>query len=102
MSDTITSMPATTSEVEMTLLGIVRETLRNQAIGPEDDFFLAGGHSLLGTQLVIRVRKAFGVKVSLNDLFEAGTVAQLALRVEELIVEEIDSLSDEEAAHASR
>ena len=87
-------------EIETTLLGIVRELLHNDAIGPEDDFFLAGGHSLLGTQLVIRARKAFGVKIGLRDLFEAGTVARLTERVEELILEEIMAMSEDEAAKA--
>jgi acyl carrier protein len=88
------------NEVETTLLSIVRELLHNDTIGPQDDFFLAGGHSLLGTQLVIRARKAFGVKIALRDLFENGTVARLAARIEELIVEEINSMSDEEVTRA--
>jgi acyl carrier protein len=87
-------------EVENVLLSIVRELLHNKDIQPEDDFFLAGGYSLLGTQLVIRARKAFGVKLALHDLFDAGTVVRLACRVEELVMQELDSLSDEEAVYA--
>lgn len=103
MSDTTAATPHSSSgEVEDALLAMIREMLHNDSIGPEDDFFLAGGHSLLGTQLVIRARKAFGVKVTLNDLFEAGTVARLAAHIEAMILEEIASLSDEEAAHATR
>ena len=101
MSSNTTEVREFASEVESALLAIVRETLHNVTIGPEDDFFLVGGHSLLGTQLVIRLRKAFDVKLTLNDLFEAGTVAQLATRIEELIVAEIDSLSDAEVAYAN-
>jgi acyl carrier protein len=86
------------SEAEVVLLGIVRELLKDDSVGPDDDFFLVGGHSLLGTQLVIRARKTFGVKIALRDLFEAGTVAKLAARIEELLMEELDSMSDEEIA----
>jgi thioesterase domain-containing protein/aryl carrier-like protein len=48
----------------------------------EDSFFLAGGHSLLGMQLVMRVRTAFGVDVTLRELFKAPTVERLALLIE--------------------
>jgi acyl carrier protein len=99
--NTGTTQPIQTSnEVEDALLLIVRELLHNDQISPDDDFFLAGGHSMLGTELVIRARRAFGVKVSVHDLFEAGTVARLAAQIEELILEDIDSLSDEEVTRA--
>ena len=96
----VTGIRAST-EVEDALLSIVRELLHNDQVGREDDFFLVGGHSLLGTELVMRARKAFGVKISVHDLFEAGTVAQLAVQIEELILEDIDSLSDEEVERAT-
>jgi acyl carrier protein len=102
MSDNTTAPDGSSSDVEAALLSIVRELLKNDQIGPQEDFFLAGGHSLLGTQLVIRARRAFGVKIALRDLFEAGTVARLAVRIEELIVEEINSMSDDEVARAAQ
>jgi acyl carrier protein len=93
--------PGPSSDAEAALLEIVRELLKNDSIGPNDDFFLAGGHSLLGTQLVIRARKAFGVKISLRDLFATGTVAKLAVLVEERLVEELSNMSDEEIARVN-
>ena len=85
------------SEVEHILLEIVRTLLHTTAVGIEDDFFLAGGHSLLGTQLVLRARETFGVMLTLRDLFEAPTVALLATRIEELLIEQLEDLSDDEA-----
>jgi len=85
------------SELEETLLALVRELLKTNDVGVEDDFFLVGGHSLLGTQLVLRARERFGVMLTLRDLFEAATVAGLAARIEDLIFEEVNAMSEEEA-----
>jgi len=86
------------SEIEEALLTLVRGLLKSDDIGVEDDFFLMGGHSLLGTQLVLRARESFGVMLTLRDLFEAGTVAGLAERIEVLITDEVNAMSEEEAA----
>ena len=51
-------------------------------MGREDNFFLLGGHSLLGAQLIVRARERFGVQLTLRDLFETQTVAKLAERIE--------------------
>ena len=73
------------SSAEERLLAIVRQLLQNDEVAMEDNFFLAGGHSLLGTQLLVRLRSEFGVTLSLRQLFEAPTPARLALVVEMLL-----------------
>jgi amino acid adenylation domain-containing protein len=73
--------------IEERLLSLVRELLQNDAITAEDNFFLAGGHSLLGMQLVMRLRKAFDVAFTLRQLFEAPTVETLALLIETKLTE---------------
>ncbi len=85
------------SEVEEAVLSLVREVVGVATIGLQDFFFSVGGHSLLGTQFVIRARQAFGVKLTLRDLFETETVAEIAARVEELILEDIANMSEDEA-----
>jgi amino acid adenylation domain-containing protein len=87
--------PAT--PIEEKLLAVMRELLKNDAVSAEDNFFLAGGHSLLGMQLVMRLRDAFGVDLTLQQLFEAPTVERLALVVETMLIDAIESMSDEEA-----
>lgn len=86
--------PSTPTETK--LLAIVSGVIGNDAIGVDDDFFLLGGHSLLGTQVVVRARDAFGVELTLFHLFEGRTVASLATIIEGLILAKLDSMSDED------
>lgn len=87
--------PATV--IEERVATIVAELLKLDRVGSEDNFFLLGGHSLLGTQLVLRSRDAFGVELTLRDLFRAQTVARLAARIEQLLLERLGKMSEQEA-----
>jgi amino acid adenylation domain-containing protein len=69
-------------EVETELAAILSSLLGVPEVSVQDNFFLLGGHSLLGTQLVVRVRDVFGVELSLRALFDAPTIADLAVEIE--------------------
>lgn len=73
--------------VQESLLSSARELLKNPSFGPTENFFLAGGHSLLSMQLIMRVREAYSVDVSLRVLFEAPTVEQLSHVIERKLVQ---------------
>ncbi|WP_371502636.1 acyltransferase domain-containing protein [Kitasatospora sp. NBC_00374] len=66
------------AELQRAVAAIWEELLGVPRIGPADDFFRLGGHSLLGTRLTTRLREQFGVEVRLRELFAEPTVAAQA------------------------
>ena len=86
--------PATPTEAQ--LLAIMAESMGGRDIGVEDNFFLLGGHSLLGTQVVLRAGERFEVELTLRHLFNAPTIRQLARLIETLVEELVAGLSEEE------
>lgn len=82
---------------EERLAQILSDVLGRGNVGVDDNFFLLGGHSLLGTQVVLRAGEAFGIDLTLRDLFQAPTIRQLARRIEAIVMQMIDAMSDDEA-----
>jgi amino acid adenylation domain-containing protein len=70
------------SDFEQRLATLVASLLGHASVTREENFFMAGGHSMLGVQLVARIRDAFGVKLHLRQLFGAPTIAALSAEVE--------------------
>lgn len=60
-------------------------------IGIHDTFFHLGGHSLLAIQLAFRLGEAFGVEMPLVTLFQAPTIAELAIAVLQAKMTQLDS-----------
>src|SRR6185295_4298629 len=72
------------TETERRLAALWAEVLGVAEIGAEDGFFDLGGHSLLAARVATRVKRDFGLDLSVRDLFARPTLAGLAARIEEL------------------
>lgn len=83
--------------IETRLAKILCSLLNLSEVSVNDNFFLLGGHSLLGTQLIGKIRNAFGVDMALRTLFDAPSIAELSSEIERLIFARVESMSEEEA-----
>ncbi len=77
--------------------GLICELLDLPSVDHRDNFFLLGGHSMLGAQLIARLDDLFAVELALREVFQNPTVAGIAAQVEQALVAELDVLSDEDA-----
>jgi acyl carrier protein len=84
------------SPTETALAGILARILGVERVSINDNFFSLGGHSLLAMQVVSRIRDRWRVDLSLVSVFESPTVGGLALAIEEKLIDQIESLSDDD------
>ncbi|HVO95943.1 MAG TPA: phosphopantetheine-binding protein, partial [Terriglobales bacterium] len=68
---------------EEKLANIWAQVLKLESVGVRDNFFDLGGHSLMATQVMSRIRDSFQVEVALRTLFEKPTVEELTVAITE-------------------
>jgi len=102
--------PPRTSD-EGALSTIWSDVLGLDRIGSHDNFFDLGGHSLGASRIISRVIRTFQLELPLKALFQSPTIAEMAAVITEYqerklgddeverILEELESMSDEEAQH---
>jgi len=76
---------AAETAIEKDLATIVSGLLELDELGCDENFFLLGGHSLLGMQLMTKIQNKFNVELSLLTLFERPTIRALASEIERLL-----------------
>jgi len=90
---------APSTEIEKTVVAILSPLLGLSKVGVTANFFALGGHSLLGTQLITRLRDTFGVELPLRSVFEAPTIAELSAEIDRLLLAKVEAMSEEEVQH---
>jgi amino acid adenylation domain-containing protein len=78
------SLTVPSTETEQRLAKMITGLLELEDVAADENFFMLGGHSLLGAQLVARVREEFRVQIGLRTLFAAPTIAQLSREIDRL------------------
>lgn len=84
------------TEIEQVVADILAPLLGVERVDVEANFFALGGHSLLGIQLISRVRDALGIELSLRTVFEAPSVAEVSAEIERLLCAKLEAMSEEE------
>ena len=69
------------NELEEEVAAVWCEVLGSDEVGVRENFFEAGGHSLLAARLIAGLRDRFAVELTLASLFEAPTVEGLAIAI---------------------
>lgn len=77
-STSIPAPAATRTPLDDLALSLWAEVLGRDAITLDTNFFEAGGHSLMATQVVSRIRRSLGYQLPIQSLFEAPTPASFA------------------------
>lgn len=72
--------PLTATEAQM--ISLWENIIGIEGIGPDDDFFDIGGHSLLALRLFSRLKKEFNVNLPLAELVEAPTPRKLSALID--------------------
>lgn len=72
------------SAVELQLAAIWQELIGRECIGATENFFELGGHSLMATRMMAHIHRELGCEISLRQLFESPTIAQLAAEIENI------------------
>ncbi|MEU0149800.1 amino acid adenylation domain-containing protein [Streptomyces sp. NPDC006288] len=73
---------AVRTATERAVTEAMSEVLEIPGPGTDEDFFTLGGHSLLAIRLVLRLRRAFGIDLTVAELFADRTASALAARID--------------------
>ncbi|MHC5769901.1 MAG: type I polyketide synthase [Nostoc sp.] len=73
------------NEIEQKIANIWEELLGIKSVGIHDNFFKLGGDSLIAVQVLSRIRNIFSIRLSVANLFESPTIAEIAPKLEKQI-----------------
>jgi acyl carrier protein len=79
------------TQSEKNLAKLWSEVLNIEEISIQDNFFDLGGHSLSAVQVTVKIAQAYNVELSLQAFFQASTLADLATKLEEKLIEQAEA-----------
>ena len=89
-------------ELKLVWANVLKQPVTSLSIGPDSDFFMVGGNSLLLAKLQGAIKEQIGVSISLRDLYGVSTLARMAARIaagrEQQALEETSIAWDTETA----
>ncbi len=84
------SAPVALTPLQEKLSKIWCDVIGLPEVGLQDNFFDLGGHSVLVTQIVARIRKTLNVNLSLRSIFDYPTIAELSAVLDDYLAGETD------------
>ncbi|MFC8373723.1 FkbM family methyltransferase [Streptomyces sp. NPDC057239] len=72
------------TETETALRAVWARILKNDDLPHDVSFFELGGNSLLATRLMLRISRAFGVELTLRQVYEFATLTRMAAAIDVL------------------
>lgn len=79
------------NDLELRVTEIWQDILGISSLGTNDDFFTLGGHSLMATQMISKVKQVFDVEISIETLFQLLTPAKMADHIFLLQTQDLDT-----------
>lgn len=76
-----TVLPKTQRDVKAIVHGLFRELLKLDVVDPDANFFELGGQSLLATRLNLKLRRATGAELAMDDVLRLATVNGLSQHI---------------------
>lgn len=86
-------------DIEQHIAAIAEDLLGMQQIRRDDDFHALGLHSLLAVGMVSRIRRAFGIELTVSDLYHARHVAGLAQAIRSMLLNQEQAGTDANEAN---
>jgi acyl carrier protein len=83
---------AAMTATESRLATMWRDVLHIDEVGPGDNFFSLGGHSLAASDLIFRVAREFGVHLTMHHFYESQDLAALAREVDRMATPGTDAI----------
>ncbi|MGW2088792.1 amino acid adenylation domain-containing protein [Streptomyces sp. NPDC001880] len=71
------------SGLQAEIVAMLAEVLGRSEVGPDDNFFEIGGHSLLAIRLLAQIKQRYEVDLALNELFNDPTARAVAEQIAE-------------------